>query len=81
MVQKGETAWVIPPDNVAEMAKALRDAARMNTDQRVNLADNTRFFIEDNFPQANWFNGMMELYEQLMYPSARSTAIPQARVA
>jgi glycosyltransferase involved in cell wall biosynthesis len=72
MVLKNETAWVIPPDNVTALAKALREAAQMNTDQRVSLADNTRLFIEDNFPQAHWFNGMMELYEKLMFPKARA---------
>lgn len=71
MVAKGETAWVIPADNPTLMARVLRDAARMNTDQRVNLADNTRYFVEEKFPQANWFNGMMELYEKLMFPSGR----------
>jgi hypothetical protein len=44
----------------------------MTTDQRVNLAENTRIFIEEHFPQANWFNGMMEVYEKLMFPSARA---------
>jgi len=72
MVLKNETAWVIPSDNVTALAKALREAAQMNTDQRVSLADNTRLFIEDNFPQANWFNGMMELYEKLIFPKARA---------
>ena len=71
MVAKGETAWVIPPDDIRAMATALREAARMTTDQRVNLADNTRYFVEDYFPQANWFNGMMEIYEALMFPAAR----------
>jgi glycosyltransferase involved in cell wall biosynthesis len=79
MVARGETAWVIPPDNAEALAEALREAARMNTDQRVNLADNTRYFVEENFPQANWFNGMMEVYEALMFPSARKTNT--ARVA
>jgi len=81
MVLKGETAWVLPPDSIAELAKALREAARLNTDQRVNLADNTRYFIEENFPQANWFNGMMELYEQLMLPAVRAPVTPTAKVA
>ena len=59
MVQKGETAWVIPPDDVHALAQALREAVRLNTDQRVNLADNTRYFVEDNFPQATWFIGCL----------------------
>jgi glycosyltransferase involved in cell wall biosynthesis len=80
MVLKGETAWVLPPDNLAAMAKALREAAHMNTDQRVNLADNTRYFIEDSFPQANWFNGMMGLYQELMVPAARANATPTTAV-
>lgn len=86
MVAKGETAWVLPPDNVTALAKALSEAARMTTDQRVSLADNTRYFVEDNFPQANWFNGMMELYEELMFPDGRTVSMqqqpePTARVA
>ena len=76
MVIKGETAWVLPPDNITAMSKALSEAARMTTDQRVSLADNTRYFIEDNFAQADWFNGMMELYEDLMFPSGRTAAAP-----
>ena len=81
MVLKNETAWVIPSDNVTALAKALREAAQMNTNQRVSLADNTRLFIEDNFPQANWFNGMMELYESQMFPSVRHATSDIAKVA
>ena len=70
MVVKDETAWVLSPDNVPALAKALSEAVCMDTDQRVNLADNTRYFIEDHFPQANWFNGMMDVYERLIAPAA-----------
>ena len=81
MVLKGETAWVVPPDDVHALAQALRDAVRLNTDQRVNLADNTRYFVEDNFPQANWFNGMMDVYEKLMFPAGRGSGAGSAKVA
>ncbi len=66
MVMKDETAWVLPPDNAKALAKALHDAAHMGTDLRVSLADNTRYFIEDNFPQAEWFNAMMGIYELML---------------
>ena len=79
MVMKDETAWVLPPNNVPALAKALYDAIHMNTDLRVSLADNTRYFIEDNFPQANWFNSMMEVYEKLM--KGRKSADEEAKVA
>lgn len=68
MVLAEETAWVVPVDNPTALAKALREAVHMKTDQRVSLTDNTRFFVEENFPQANWFNGMREIYESLMHP-------------
>ena len=79
MVLKDETAWVLPPDNPTALAKALHDAAHMNTDLRVTLADNTRYFIEENFPQANWFNSMMDEYELLM--TGRKTSGKEAKVA
>ena len=74
MVLKDETAWVLPPDSPAALAKALQDAAHMNTDQRVSLTDKTRYFVEDTFPQANWFNGMMELYENLIFPGRKASS-------
>jgi glycosyltransferase involved in cell wall biosynthesis len=81
MILKDETAWILPPDNPAALAKALREAAHMTTDQRVSLADNTRAFVEDNFPQANWFNGIMEAYEALMFPVGRRMENEAAKVA
>jgi glycosyltransferase involved in cell wall biosynthesis len=81
MVLKDETAWVLPPDNPTILAKALHDAAHMNTDQRVNLADNTRYFIEDAFPQANWFNGMMDVYAGLMGLNTAKPAGGSTKVA
>jgi glycosyltransferase involved in cell wall biosynthesis len=81
MVLPDETALVVAPDNVGALATALKAAAHLGTDQRVNLAENTRYFVEDHFPQANWFNGMMEVYERLMFPGARQTGSSVPKVA
>ncbi len=71
MVQKHETAWIVPSGNASALARALREVTRLNTDQRVALAENARFFVEEHFPQADWFNGMMELYERLIFTAKR----------
>ena len=73
MAQSGETAWVVAAHDTQAMAKALREAIALNTDQRLSLAERTHNFVAENFPQHAWFNGMMELYESLLYPS-RQTA-------
>jgi glycosyltransferase involved in cell wall biosynthesis len=71
MVLSGETAWVIPPDDVKALAEALREAIDLPMQQRVNLSDHTRNFIEDAFPQSAWLASMIELYEILLHPAAR----------
>jgi glycosyltransferase involved in cell wall biosynthesis len=71
MVLNGETAWIVPPNNVDALANALSQAVRLDTNQRLALADCAHNFIADNFPQSMWFNGIMEIYERLLQPSAR----------
>lgn len=73
MAQSGETAWVVKPGDVQGMVAALHEAIAMNTDQRLNLAERTHDFVASSFPQKAWFDGMMELYASLLYPS-RQTA-------
>jgi glycosyltransferase involved in cell wall biosynthesis len=71
MAVSGETAWVVPPDDVTAMANAIREAINLNTDQRLTLAERTHDFIAESFPQQVWFEGMMEMYETLMQPPKR----------
>jgi glycosyltransferase involved in cell wall biosynthesis len=73
MARSGDTAWVVKPGDVQGMAAALREAIHMNTDQRLGLAERTHDFVAGSFPQKAWFDGMMELYASLLYPS-RQTA-------
>ncbi|HEU0117838.1 MAG TPA: glycosyltransferase [Alphaproteobacteria bacterium] len=73
MVMNGETAWVIPPDNVKALAETLREAIDLQSVQRVDLAERTRKFIADAFPQSAWLNSMMDLYEALLAPVVRTT--------
>ncbi len=65
MVKSGATAWVTQPGDVQALAAALRQAAHLTTDQRLALADTAREFIAENFPQKGWFDGTIELYEDV----------------
>jgi glycosyltransferase involved in cell wall biosynthesis len=73
MAQSGETAWVVPAGDIRAMATALREAIGLSSEQRLALAERTHDFVAGTFPQQAWFDGMLQLYESLMYPS-RQTA-------
>ena len=66
MALHGETAWIVPPDNTLLLADALREAIHLSTAQRLTLATNTRHFIAEMFPQAQWFNEIVDMYEKLL---------------
>jgi len=72
MVLSGETAWVVPPDDAGALAEAIRGAVRLDTEQRLNLAELTHNFIAETFPQYAWFDHMMHLYESLLRPAERT---------
>ncbi len=68
MVRSGETAWLIPPNDIHALAQALTEAINLETSQRLDLTHRTRDFIAGTFPQANWFDMMMDLYETNLAP-------------
>lgn len=80
MVQSGSTAWVVQPGDARSLAAALREAVRLNTNQRLDLAQQTRDFVTQYFPQDLWFKGMMEMYEALINPQV-STSMRTADAA
>ncbi len=71
MVLSGETAWIVPPNNSEALADAMRQAVRLGTQERLNLADYAHNFIAENFQQNLYFDGTMQMYETLLHPSAR----------
>ena len=72
MVRSGETAWLIPRDDRAALVQALTEAVKLDTEQRLNIAANTRAFIDECFPQHAWFEGMMAMYDDLLH-----TTVPE----
>ncbi|MDP9126790.1 MAG: glycosyltransferase [Pseudomonadota bacterium] len=67
MIRSGETAWIVPPNDTKALAAALREATHLSTGQRLGLAERTRHFIAENFRREQWFEGTMELYENLSH--------------
>lgn len=74
MVRRGETAWVIPPNDAPALADSLREAIHLDTEQRLGLAQHTRDFIAEAFPQDAWFRGMMDIYQELLRMPGQITA-------
>ena len=75
MARHGETAWIIPTDNAVLLGDAMREAINLSTDQRLMLADNTHQFVAETFPQSQWFNEIVDIYEKLL---ARPSLITQS---
>jgi len=70
MAESGVTAWVVPPDDSAALANALNEIIRLPTSRRIELSQRAIDFIAEVFPQAAWFNGMMDLYDSITLPVA-----------
>lgn len=66
MVPGPETAWMVPPDDTRALAEALRTVIGLDTNRRLILARQARDFVVEAFPQAAWFNAMMDLYDSLL---------------
>jgi glycosyltransferase involved in cell wall biosynthesis len=71
MMQEDETGLVVPPDDSRALGRALSEAMGFDTARRLDLTHRTRGFIGGAFPQANWFNSMMEIYDSLLIPATR----------
>jgi glycosyltransferase involved in cell wall biosynthesis len=70
LVEEGVTAWIVPPGDSRALANALREVINLDLRRRLDLARRASDFITDVFPQAVWFNGMMELYDSLTISAA-----------
>lgn len=66
MVKGGETAWVVPPDNVDLMTQALGEAVQMSVVQRIDLAQRTRQFMTERFSHERSCASVAELYGAML---------------
>ncbi|HBM90735.1 MAG TPA: hypothetical protein DD400_02500 [Rhodospirillaceae bacterium] len=66
MVQKKETAWVIPTENKKALTEALEAAMAMSPPRRIDLAIKTRDFVTDYFPMETWRDSIFEIYDAML---------------
>ena len=69
-----DTAWVVPPDNVSALTKALQGAIRLDINHRLAMADRQREFISTTFPHVKWVEDTFEMYEAVIELAAKKPA-------
>lgn len=66
MVQSGETAWLIPCDDLNALKSALSEATQLTMEQRLDLAERTRAFVSGRFTQSVWSGSIFEVYTAML---------------
>jgi glycosyltransferase involved in cell wall biosynthesis len=75
------TGWLVPPDNPAELARALELALAMPDDARARLASRARRLVQRRFSIERMAASTMAVYSELLGgPDARASADAPARV-
>ena len=67
------TGWLVPPDDVDELADALQLALTMPDDARARLAARARRFVTRNFTLERMAKSTLDLYRELLEARAPET--------
>lgn len=81
MVKSGETAWLIAPNDAAQLDVVLREAVSMTEAQRIELSHRTRDFVRSLFSQQDWLDSMIELYATILEQPMEAYAHQQPAAA
>ena len=63
---RGETGWLVPPDDVQELSSALFEALSLNPNQRAMLATRAMTHIAENFTQEQMADKTLNVYAELL---------------
>lgn len=66
LVEKDETAWVIPPNDADALTQAMTTALSIGPERRITLAIKTRSFVAARFPMEGWRDGLFALYDRML---------------
>lgn len=66
MVQKDQTAWIVPREDQQALTAALSEALSMSSARRIDVALQTRDFVSGFFPMEFWRDSLFELYDAML---------------
>jgi glycosyltransferase involved in cell wall biosynthesis len=65
-IVRGETGWLIPPNDADVLAKAIDEALSLNPQERVILANRAMSHIAQNFTREKMADETLEVYSELI---------------
>lgn len=65
-IKRGETGWLVPPNDSALMANALQEALTLNTEQRALLANRAMSHVNENFSSTVMLQKTLSVYSELL---------------
>jgi glycosyltransferase involved in cell wall biosynthesis len=77
----GSTGWLVPPGDTGSMAAAIGEALGLDPASRTALARRARAHIAAGFTREAMCARTIEIYEELLFPEARTLSIPPEPLA
>ena len=77
----GSTGWLVPPGDPGSLAAAIEDALSLDLPSRRALAQRARAHIAAGFTREAMCARTIEIYEELLFPEARTIAVPAEPLA
>ncbi|MFK7840038.1 MAG: glycosyltransferase family 4 protein [Bdellovibrionales bacterium] len=68
-ILRGQTGWLVEPDNAEDLAKSIEEALSLNATQRSMLATHAMNHVAQNFTKDLMAQRTMEVYAELMQSS------------
>ncbi len=65
-IRRGETGWLIPPNDPAALAKAMEEALSLSQQQRAILATRAMAHIAENFTREQMIDHTLNVYAELI---------------
>lgn len=78
-IRRGETGWLIPPNDAQSLSRAINEALSLTPQQRAILATRAMAHIAENFTREKMAHETMSVYAELL--EARAASLPQLRSA